>query len=84
MICSLIFYWVFVPWLQCELDAYQDCMNNTAKYRDRNKILPHGVPELVYTSPEDYRPWISRYAFVGSNRALSMIMALEFTGDHRL
>ncbi|KIM63440.1 hypothetical protein SCLCIDRAFT_117537, partial [Scleroderma citrinum Foug A] len=50
----LIFYWVFVPWLQCELDAYKDCVNNTAKCCDCNKILPHGVPELVYTSPEDY------------------------------
>lgn len=31
-----------------------DRINNTAKRRDRNKVLPHGIPELIYTSPADY------------------------------
>ncbi|KAG1874467.1 hypothetical protein F4604DRAFT_1680990 [Suillus subluteus] len=50
----MIFHWVFIPWLQQELDAYQDRINNTAKRRDRNKILPHGVPNLIYHSAEDF------------------------------
>ncbi|KAG2146989.1 hypothetical protein BD769DRAFT_1660167 [Suillus cothurnatus] len=50
----MVFRWVFIPWLQCELDRYQDRINNTAKRRDRNKILPHGVPNLIYDSPEDF------------------------------
>ncbi|KAG2131597.1 uncharacterized protein EDB93DRAFT_1255445 [Suillus bovinus] len=50
----MVFRWVFIPWLQRELDAYQDRANNTRKRRDRNKILPHGVPNLVYNSPEDF------------------------------
>ncbi|KAG1738475.1 hypothetical protein EDB19DRAFT_1982912 [Suillus lakei] len=50
----MVFRWVFIPWLQRELDAYQDRVNNTRKRRDRNKILPHGVPNLVYNSPEDF------------------------------
>ncbi|KAG1774631.1 hypothetical protein EV702DRAFT_1047582 [Suillus placidus] len=50
----MIFRWVFIPWLQCELDSYQDRINHTAKRRDRNKVLPHGVPELIYRSPEDF------------------------------
>jgi hypothetical protein len=50
----MVFQWVFIPWLQRELDAYQDRVNNTRKRRDRNKILPHGVPNLVYHSPEDF------------------------------
>ncbi|KAG1904187.1 uncharacterized protein F5891DRAFT_1184371 [Suillus fuscotomentosus] len=37
-----------------ELDAYQDRVNNTQKRRDRNKILPHGMPNIVYQSPEDF------------------------------
>ncbi|KAG2743521.1 hypothetical protein P692DRAFT_20878373 [Suillus brevipes Sb2] len=50
----MVFCWVFIPWLQRELDAYWDRMNNTAKRRDRNKVLPHGVPNLIYNSPEDF------------------------------
>ncbi|KAF9231983.1 hypothetical protein BU15DRAFT_90769 [Melanogaster broomeanus] len=50
----MVFRWVFIPWLQQELDAYRCRVNNTAKRRDRNKILPHGVPNLVYQSAEDF------------------------------
>ncbi|KAG1758695.1 hypothetical protein EDD22DRAFT_956604 [Suillus occidentalis] len=51
----MVFRWVFIPWLQQELNAYRDRVNNTTKRRDRNKILPHGVPNLIYNSPEDFR-----------------------------
>ncbi|KAG2033434.1 hypothetical protein BDR03DRAFT_1014290 [Suillus americanus] len=40
--------------LQQELNAYRDRVNNTAKRRDRNKVLPHGVPNLIYGSPKDF------------------------------
>ncbi|KAJ7886446.1 hypothetical protein B0H14DRAFT_3856616 [Mycena olivaceomarginata] len=51
---ALIFRWVFIPWLQKELDLYRDRVNNTAKRADRNKVLPHGVPNHMYEAPEDY------------------------------
>jgi hypothetical protein len=35
---SMVFRWVFIPWLQQELNAYQDRINNTAKRHDRNKV----------------------------------------------
>ncbi|KAG2359356.1 hypothetical protein BDR07DRAFT_1292544 [Suillus spraguei] len=50
----MVFHWVFIPWLQQELNAYRDRVNNTAKRRDRNKVLPHGVPNLIYETPEDF------------------------------
>ncbi|KAG1800593.1 uncharacterized protein BJ212DRAFT_1287220, partial [Suillus subaureus] len=50
----MVFHWVFIPWLQCKLNAYQDRINNTAKRCDRNKVLPHGVPNLIYELPEDF------------------------------
>ncbi|KAG2739150.1 hypothetical protein P692DRAFT_201678111, partial [Suillus brevipes Sb2] len=50
----MVFRWVFIPWLQHELDSYQDRINHTAKRRDCNKVLPHGVPELIYWSTEDF------------------------------
>lgn len=34
----MIFHWVFIPWLQQELNAYRDHINNTAKQHDRNKV----------------------------------------------
>ncbi|KIK75106.1 hypothetical protein PAXRUDRAFT_173806, partial [Paxillus rubicundulus Ve08.2h10] len=50
----MVFRWLFILWLQQELDAYKDCVNNTQKRRDHNKVLPHGIPQLIHTSPEDY------------------------------
>ncbi|KAJ7599656.1 hypothetical protein C8J56DRAFT_879455 [Mycena floridula] len=51
---NFIFHWVFIPWLQAELDLYKDRVNHTAKRADRNKILPHGVPAHIYEKPEEY------------------------------
>ncbi|KAG2158616.1 uncharacterized protein EDB93DRAFT_556898 [Suillus bovinus] len=50
----LIFRWIFIPWLQRELDGYKDRINNTAKRHDQNKVLPRGVPNLIYDSPGDF------------------------------
>ncbi|KAJ7644524.1 hypothetical protein FB45DRAFT_691567, partial [Roridomyces roridus] len=51
---ALTFRWVFIPWLQSELDSYCHRVNNTAKCHDRNKILPNGVPAHMFQFPEDY------------------------------
>ncbi|KAJ7589179.1 hypothetical protein C8J56DRAFT_734273, partial [Mycena floridula] len=51
---SLIFRWVFIPWLQAELDLYKDRVNWTPKRADHNKVLPHGVPAHIYEKPGDY------------------------------
>ena len=51
---SLTFRWIFIPWLQIELDAYTDRINNTKKRADRNKILPHGQPNDIHHSPQRY------------------------------
>ncbi|KAG6370171.1 hypothetical protein JVT61DRAFT_12318 [Boletus reticuloceps] len=51
---QMVFRWLFIPWLQEELDAYVDRVNNTSKRCDRKKVLPHGIPSLIHTSAEDY------------------------------
>lgn len=51
---SLVFRWLFIPFLQSELDAWVDRVNNTLKRADRNKILPHGVPNDIYADPERF------------------------------
>ncbi|KAJ7890228.1 hypothetical protein B0H13DRAFT_1626474, partial [Mycena leptocephala] len=50
----LVFRWLFIPWLQLELDPYRERVNNTAKRADKNKVLPHGVPNHMYKAPEDF------------------------------
>ena len=52
--CSLVFRWLFIPWLQTEINAYVDRVNNTRKRADRNKVLPHGPPNDIFASPERY------------------------------
>ncbi|KAF8998011.1 hypothetical protein BDQ17DRAFT_1329045 [Cyathus striatus] len=37
-----------------ELDAYKNRVNNSAKRADRNKILPHGVPNDICLNPSEY------------------------------
>ncbi|KIK19056.1 hypothetical protein PISMIDRAFT_40156, partial [Pisolithus microcarpus 441] len=50
----MIFHWVFIPWLQAELDNYQDHINHSQKHCDKKKVLPHGIPNLIYHCAEDY------------------------------
>ncbi|KAF4568135.1 hypothetical protein AB1N83_012342 [Pleurotus pulmonarius] len=50
----LTFRWTFIPWLQFELDAYRSRVNSSAKRRNRNKILPHGVPDHMAEFPHLY------------------------------
>ena len=45
----MVFRWVFIPWLQYELDKYRDRVNNTAKHRDRFKVRALLVPWWLAT-----------------------------------
>ncbi|KAF8574739.1 hypothetical protein K439DRAFT_1624100 [Ramaria rubella] len=47
----LLFHWLFIPWLQGELDTWKDSHNMTPKHADKNKILPHGRPQLICEAP---------------------------------
>lgn len=49
-----MFRWLFIPWLQAELDAYTYRVNHSAKRADKNKVLPHGVPTHIHHHAEDY------------------------------
>ncbi|KAF8215519.1 hypothetical protein K438DRAFT_2104665 [Mycena galopus ATCC 62051] len=57
---KLVFRWLAIPWLQAELDAWVCRYNSTPRRRDKNKILPHGIPDLIVAKPhlygtEDYK-----------------------------
>jgi hypothetical protein len=51
---SLVFRWLAIPWIQAELDSWVIQRNQTAPRHDKNKILPHGIPELIRLHPERY------------------------------
>ncbi|KIK13266.1 hypothetical protein PISMIDRAFT_119159, partial [Pisolithus microcarpus 441] len=51
----LVFQWLFIPWLQQELDAYRDHVNNTAKRGNHNKVsVASWCSNLIYEAPGDY------------------------------
>ncbi|KAI0640541.1 hypothetical protein C8Q79DRAFT_921410 [Trametes meyenii] len=51
---KLVFLWVMVPWLQAELNAWVSQFNSTARRADKNKILPHGIPDIIAAKPERF------------------------------
>ncbi|KAG6825196.1 hypothetical protein H0H92_004418 [Tricholoma furcatifolium] len=76
----MVFRWVFIPWLQRELDAYQDRVNNTAKRADKNKLLPHGVPNDIYENPEDFG--ILDFKIHVEKAAIDYVRSLYAPQDH--
>ncbi|KAF9532557.1 hypothetical protein CPB83DRAFT_867411 [Crepidotus variabilis] len=48
---KLVFRWIFIPWLQAELNAYVARVNTSRKRADRNKVLPHGRPNDIHFNP---------------------------------
>ncbi|OAX35434.1 hypothetical protein K503DRAFT_369762 [Rhizopogon vinicolor AM-OR11-026] len=48
----LVFHYIFIPWLQHELDLFTERFNNTKPRYNMHKILPHGRPNDVFYHPE--------------------------------
>ncbi|KAI5999092.1 hypothetical protein EDD15DRAFT_2386441 [Pisolithus albus] len=76
----MVFRWVFIPWLQVELNNYQDRINNSRKRRDKRKVLPHGIPELIYTCPGDYGAL--DFKVMVSPAAIKHVQQLYIVPDH--
>ncbi|KAK7041228.1 hypothetical protein R3P38DRAFT_2512612 [Favolaschia claudopus] len=65
---NLVFRWLAIPWLQREIDAFVRRFNSTPRRRDKNKILPQGIPDLITAKPhlygtEDYKVIVSPALF---------------------
>ena len=51
----LTFHFVFIPWLQRELDAYVERHNSLHMPRfNKNKVLPRGRPDDIWHHPERF------------------------------
>ncbi|KAJ7744298.1 hypothetical protein DFH07DRAFT_869843 [Mycena maculata] len=79
---GLVFRWVFIPWLQKELDSYHEQVNNTAKCADHNKVLPHGVPNDMAEHPGDYG--VLDFKLKVEQDAIDMVCALYAPLDHEV
>jgi hypothetical protein len=48
----LVFRWLAIPWLQKEADSYVSSHNTSRRRADRRKILPNGIPDVMFKYPE--------------------------------
>lgn len=48
----LVFCWLAIPWLQKELDSYVYNHNTSRRRASRRKILPNGIPDVMFENPE--------------------------------
>ncbi|KAL0057723.1 hypothetical protein AAF712_015624 [Marasmius tenuissimus] len=53
-----VFKWIFIPWIQAELDGWAEGYNTTRKRRQKDKVLPQGG------SPDDTEEYPEEYGFV--------------------
>ncbi|OBZ74272.1 hypothetical protein A0H81_05042 [Grifola frondosa] len=50
----LVFHYLFIPWLQSELDIYVEQFNDTRPRYNRHKLLPRGRPIDIFENPTDH------------------------------
>jgi hypothetical protein len=55
IILRLVFRFVFIPFLQREVDAWVHQRNWTKRRADRKKVLPHGIPMLILQKPHKWK-----------------------------
>jgi hypothetical protein len=48
----LVFRWLAIPWLQKEADSYVYDHNTSRRRASGRKILPNGVPDVMFENPE--------------------------------
>ncbi|KAF9218309.1 hypothetical protein BS17DRAFT_791736, partial [Gyrodon lividus] len=76
MLCQISdafhFHWLFIPWLQ-------NCVNNTQKHWDRNKMLPPRIPEQIHTCSKDYSAL--NFKVMVSHEAIEHVLQLYIKPD---
>lgn len=73
----LVFRWLAIPWIQAEVDAWVFQRNSCPPRRDKNKILPQGVPAIIRSQPELYGS--SDYKVPTSSLSLLRFFTISFT-----
>ncbi|KAJ7773757.1 hypothetical protein B0H14DRAFT_3894610 [Mycena olivaceomarginata] len=52
---TFLFRWLFVPYLQNELDVWTKRQNGSMRRAYKHKILPHGIPDEIHENPGKFR-----------------------------
>ena len=50
----LVFHYVFLPYIQRELDTFRERFNLSKPRANRNKALPRGRPDDIFHNPETF------------------------------
>jgi hypothetical protein len=53
--CSLVFRFIFIPFIQREVDAWVHQRNWTKRRSDRKKVLPNGIPMIILQKPHKWK-----------------------------
>ncbi|KZT33772.1 hypothetical protein SISSUDRAFT_1088133 [Sistotremastrum suecicum HHB10207 ss-3] len=51
----MVFFYVFIPWLQGELDLFRDRVNHTRRRADKHVTRPRDPPENIFRAPEKFK-----------------------------
>ncbi|KAJ7687796.1 hypothetical protein B0H14DRAFT_2653677 [Mycena olivaceomarginata] len=52
---TFLFRWLFIPYLQNELDVWTKQQNGSMRHAYKHKILPHGIPDEIHKNPSKFR-----------------------------
>ena len=52
---SLLFRFIFIPYIQREVDAWVHQRNWTKRRSDRKKVLPNGIPMVILQKPHRWK-----------------------------
>ena len=53
-ILSLLFHFIFIPFIQREVDTWVHQWNWTKHCADQKKVLPNGIPTLILQRPHKW------------------------------
>lgn len=76
----LVFRWVFIPWMQQELDGYRTRVNNKLKRKNKFKLTPHGRPVDIFKNPEKF--YARDYGVIVPDEALADARAMFVPEGH--
>jgi len=52
---SLLFRFIFIPYIQREVNAWVHQCNWTKRRADRKKVLPNGIPMIILQKPHKWK-----------------------------
>ncbi|KAG0702890.1 hypothetical protein DFH29DRAFT_874866 [Suillus ampliporus] len=87
----LVFHFIFIPWLQCELNLFAERFNNAKPHYNMHKILAHSRPNNIFYHPEKFgsRDFsvkvdgpsldLVRHTYAPSNHPVFLLVPREFS-----